>query len=248
MGSSASVQRTCNVGVLTENRTTLASLEPGDLVKFQRCGYYHWAVYTGDGNVVHVTEQTDREAASHKSLVSASLDLSKVHISVQSFLAVAGSGLAYKANDRDLDWSPLPGDEIVERAMNFVGIGDVRYNLLTCNCEHFAKWCRYNRFQSDQIDNLKIYKPKIFMKTVLSALDAAKNKLKTHISKGGNSLEIQNFDTGTKRRDVPSPRAVGKQGSNNMRESDDDMRDKMKEIGMSCDLSLSLSSVSYSEK
>ena len=50
MGSSASIKRAKGED-WSENGATLVSLEPGDLVKFQRCGYYHWAVYIGADNI-----------------------------------------------------------------------------------------------------------------------------------------------------------------------------------------------------
>ncbi|KAK3723087.1 hypothetical protein RRG08_037281 [Elysia crispata] len=243
MGSSASIKRAKGED-WSENGATLVSLEPGDLVKFQRCGYYHWAVYIGNGEVVHVSEQNNHDSVSDKSLVRASLELSKVHINVQSFWAVARSGRASKANDRDQDWSPLPNDEIVERATNFVGMGDVCYNLFTCNCEHFAKWCRYDRFRSDQVDRLKIYKPKVIMKGVISAFDAAKNKVKIHISKDCDRQGGQEIPNSFN-EEILCQKMMKKEELNDKRELDDDIRDKMKEIETSNELHVSPSGVSY---
>jgi hypothetical protein len=45
---------------------------------------------------------------------------------------------------------PLPPDEIVGNAL--MKIGEVGYNLLYQNCEHFATWCRYGRGNSDQAE------------------------------------------------------------------------------------------------
>ena len=59
---------------------------------------------TGDEEVVHITEQVTKDSPAGKSLVMASLELSKVHITVQSFWEVTKKDKAFKANDRDQDW------------------------------------------------------------------------------------------------------------------------------------------------
>lgn len=194
MGSSASVQHT-NTARLSRNGVTLSSLRPGDLVKFHRCGYYHWAVYIGASEVVHISEQTSYENQSGKNVLLASLEISQVNIIVENFWAVAGSSAAFKANERDKDWKPLPCEEIVERALSFVGLGNVQYNVFSCNCEHFAKWCRYDQFHSDQVNRLKIYKPQVLVKTITIVVDAAKDKIKGQITKALDHRERQKMET-----------------------------------------------------
>lgn len=41
-----------------------------------------------------------------------------------------------------------PGD-IVRRARS--SIGEMKYNLWSKNCEHFAVWCRYGKLKSNQV-------------------------------------------------------------------------------------------------
>ncbi|CAG5132085.1 unnamed protein product, partial [Candidula unifasciata] len=43
--------------------------------------------------------------------------------------------------DNDNNYSPLPPDEIVERAKSL--LGPIAYDVFQYNCEHFALWCRY---------------------------------------------------------------------------------------------------------
>ncbi|GFR60142.1 HRAS-like suppressor-like protein [Elysia marginata] len=102
----------------------------------------------------------------------------------------------------NLPLSALPREEIVERALNFVGAGDVRYNVFTCNCEHFANWCRYDKFKSEQVNRLKVYKPKILFKTVISVADAAKDKVVSHASKALDRLEIRKPQDDSLRNDT----------------------------------------------
>ncbi|GFN76381.1 hras-like suppressor 3 [Plakobranchus ocellatus] len=189
-GTSASIQTVKSIK-FCKNDATLASLQPGDLVKFKRHGYSHWAVYIGNDQVAHVAEQDQEGRPPDKSLVRASLELSKVQISVQNFWAVAKSDQAIKANDRDKDWSPLPSEEIVDRATSY--LGEVRYNLLTSNCEHFAKWCRYDKFHSDQVDRLHIYKYDAVKSVVLTAVETARSTvLAIHKAKHFVTSQVSN--------------------------------------------------------
>ena len=43
----------------------------------------------------------------------------------------------------------LSNEDIVSRAISKVG--EVGYNIMFSNCEHFANWCRYNIQRSEQV-------------------------------------------------------------------------------------------------
>ncbi|XP_041348599.1 phospholipase A and acyltransferase 1-like [Gigantopelta aegis] len=102
-------------------------LEPGDLLVFYRTGYRHWAVYSYDDQVIHFTDdgwirEVDFEDVKENSQV------------------------AYECN-----YSPFSKEEIVKRARYLKGHRNSgRFNVVFNNCEHFAKWCRYNRIESSQ--------------------------------------------------------------------------------------------------
>ncbi|PAV77048.1 hypothetical protein WR25_06595 [Diploscapter pachys] len=60
----------------------------------------------------------------------------------------AGSSSVRISNIWDSKHSPYSAEEIVRRAKS--KLGHYEYNTLTSNCEHFATWCRYNKFLSMQ--------------------------------------------------------------------------------------------------
>jgi hypothetical protein len=106
----------------------------GDIIRFGYVPPYHYAVYIGDGEIVHynrvdgkvsiirekITEYEERKGKTYKKTV-----------------------VTYKSLG---DKSPL--DVIIERAFRYVGEGE--YNLLVKNCEHFATWVVYGSDISGQ--------------------------------------------------------------------------------------------------
>ena len=49
-------------------------------------------------------------------------------------------------------FSPFSGDIVAARALSQVGEGE--YNIMTNNCEHFAKWCKYGARRSQQATSM----------------------------------------------------------------------------------------------
>lgn len=47
---------------------------------------------------------------------------------------------------------PLSRRQIVQNALS--RLGEVGYNVLVKNCQHFATWCRYGQASSHQVENL----------------------------------------------------------------------------------------------
>ncbi|MDF2633816.1 MAG: hypothetical protein K0R78_690 [Pelosinus sp.] len=94
-------------------------------------GPLHYGVYDGYGGVFHFNGITPDTAFIHYSLLKdfANGGTVKIDPCVKSF-------------------SP---DEIVERASGTLGDNFGGFNLLTNNCEHFAKWCAMGVRQSTQI-------------------------------------------------------------------------------------------------
>ncbi|XP_059144065.1 phospholipase A and acyltransferase 3-like [Physella acuta] len=120
------------------NKKVLALLKPGDLVKFYRTLYTHWGVYEGNGKVINVS--------------GTFLDKleDRVEIKREDFLKIADGDETSVGNEMDAYWKPLDVNVILARAVK--QIGQVFYNVFCHNCEHFAKWCRYDRNQSSQAE------------------------------------------------------------------------------------------------
>ncbi|XP_046367375.2 phospholipase A and acyltransferase 3-like [Haliotis rufescens] len=130
--------------VRRHNQTVLESLEPGDLVQIRCRCYWHWAVYVGDNQVVHLSV-VDGPMGSNIEL-SCSIcgqEFNKGIVRKDGFWEVVGDGKAYKNNSKDKTMRPLEPSEIVERAKS--KIGEVGYNVIFKNCEHFATGCRYDK-------------------------------------------------------------------------------------------------------
>ncbi|XP_078658220.1 uncharacterized protein LOC144903705 [Branchiostoma floridae x Branchiostoma belcheri] len=120
------------------NEGVLSGCQEGDLLEFPRGAISHWGVYVGDGKVVHRTG--DKANGGKKN--------GKAEIREDLFWDVVGDSLARINNYLDEMKVPLPGPEIVRRARG--KLGDVGYNLLSKNCEHFVTWCRYGEGFSQQ--------------------------------------------------------------------------------------------------
>lgn len=91
----------------------------------------HYGVYDGYGGVFHFNGITPADAQIHYSLFA---DFAKGGtVSVDSCIKI---------------FSP---QEIVERAISKVGEDFGGFNLLTNNCEHFARWCATDVRQSSQV-------------------------------------------------------------------------------------------------
>ncbi|XP_046563919.1 uncharacterized protein LOC124272761, partial [Haliotis rubra] len=98
-------------------------IKEGDILKFYRRLFCHFAIYTGDGMVIHRTK--DKEVVGEK--------LSDV-IQQCSF---------YIDNRRDKEMRPKSKSRIVKNARSRLGEKD--YEPFTNNCDHFATWCRYGK-------------------------------------------------------------------------------------------------------
>ncbi|CAL1532399.1 unnamed protein product [Lymnaea stagnalis] len=143
-----------SAAIKRHNQHLLNKLKPGDLVKFDRGVYHHWAVYVGNGKLIHfINEESNYipQAMQTSSMVLFPND-DKARIVEQDFWAVVGDSKADFGNMESEGWIPLDRHTIVERARSC--LGPAKYNLYSQNCEHFAKWCRYNRAKSDQVDDL----------------------------------------------------------------------------------------------
>ncbi|KAM8970239.1 phospholipase A and acyltransferase 3 isoform X1 [Sarcophilus harrisii] len=122
--------------------------KPGDLIEIFRWGYRHWAVYVGDGFVVHLAPPSEYAGAGASSVMSALTD--KATVKKELLSEVVGRDRYRVNNKHDDKYPPLPPGKIVQRALQEVG-KDVLYKLSSENCEHFVNELRYGIPRSDQV-------------------------------------------------------------------------------------------------
>ncbi|XP_035698725.1 uncharacterized protein LOC118431590 [Branchiostoma floridae] len=143
--------------VRRHSEDVLSKCQEGDLLKFPREGYSHWAVYIGGEKVIHLSGKSDsvmKSISNSPSVFSTLLgvtDLGKVM--EDSFWNVVGDSRVMMSNYLDATKYVRSGEEILERAR--LRLGEVGYNPLWENCEHFATWCRYGEKQSEQAETAK---------------------------------------------------------------------------------------------
>ncbi|XP_027562551.1 HRAS-like suppressor 3 [Neopelma chrysocephalum] len=122
--------------------------KPGDLIEIKRQLYQHWALYLGDGYVIHVTAED--ESIPPLSAGSVTLLTKKVKVKKQLLKEVVGNNGCKVNNKYDRSRTPLPVKEIIRRAERCIGM-EVTYDLLESNCEHFVTWLRYGEGDSSQV-------------------------------------------------------------------------------------------------
>jgi len=115
------------------------ALEHGDMIEFKRTHYQHWALYIGDGQVIHVNDKgkvvvDDLLKVGHGNLCRVNLLESKAE---KLELRPRGSRRA-----------------IVNYAKGMVGTV-LDYHLCENNCEHFVTECFYGTSFSVQQEILK---------------------------------------------------------------------------------------------
>ncbi|XP_008071339.1 HRAS-like suppressor 3 [Carlito syrichta] len=127
--------------------------KPGDLIEIFRPFYRHWAIYVGDGYVVHLAPPSEVAGAGAASVMSALTD--KAIVKKELLYDVAGRDKYQVNNKHDDKYSPLPPSKIVQRAEALVG-QEVLYKLTSENCEHFVNELRYGVARSDQVRDVVI--------------------------------------------------------------------------------------------
>lgn len=129
----------------------LSELERGDLVEIRRNSYNHWVIYIGYLEDIHCVAHisTDAvESVTKKELRTKLMKTCAATVRSDPLLTVTGADLCRVNNSLDAQRRPFPPTIIVERALQKLGTGG--YHIVRNNCEHFAKWCRYNLRESNQ--------------------------------------------------------------------------------------------------
>ncbi|XP_035978028.1 phospholipase A and acyltransferase 4-like isoform X2 [Halichoerus grypus] len=122
--------------------------KPGDLIQIFRIGYEHWAIYVGDGYVVHLTTLREFPWASSSIMFSV---LSSRAVVKRELLRDVVRGCRYKVNNLlDNKYRPRPVNQIIYSAKQMVG-QEMEYGLLNRNCEHFVTNLRYGEPESRQV-------------------------------------------------------------------------------------------------
>ncbi|NXD03355.1 HRSL1 enzyme, partial [Certhia familiaris] len=120
--------------------------KPGDLIEIQQGCYEHWALYMGDGNVIHVI--TGEEEIPSLSASSETRLIRKAQVKKELLKDVAGSDDWHVNNKYDCLQTPLPVEEIIQRAEQWIG-SIVPYDVIGSNPEGFVRKLRYGGQVSD---------------------------------------------------------------------------------------------------
>ncbi|XP_072407355.1 phospholipase A and acyltransferase 3-like, partial [Chiloscyllium punctatum] len=121
--------------------------KPGDLIEITRDICSHWAIYIGDGYVIHLTSDGQSDSAS---VFAFSSSAAYAVVKKELLIDVAGRN-HYKVNNKsDAIWNPLPVNDILKNAE--ARVGERRnYYITKANCEHFVNELRYGKSVSYQV-------------------------------------------------------------------------------------------------
>uniref|UniRef100_A0A3B3Q1L7 Retinoic acid receptor responder protein 3-like n=1 Tax=Paramormyrops kingsleyae TaxID=1676925 RepID=A0A3B3Q1L7_9TELE len=110
--------------------------KPGDLIEIFRVGYQHWAIYVGDGCIIH--------------LVPASESTDHAIVKMDNLRHVVGTSKFRINNLLDDVYEPRSVGEILKDAWSWVG-QELPYCVFRGNCEHFVTELRYGKPESRQV-------------------------------------------------------------------------------------------------
>ncbi|XP_038858843.1 phospholipase A and acyltransferase 4-like [Salvelinus namaycush] len=128
-------------------------MEIGDMIEINRGQYKHWALYIGNGEVIHVVTPDGPSRVAFCSVSSSSGSLScKGTITIEMLKDVA-AGNTYKIhNYLDDEFKPRPTD-VIMGDVDIMRGHTIEYGLLGNNCEHFVTFLRYGKSKSQQADD-----------------------------------------------------------------------------------------------
>ncbi|CAN9515054.1 unnamed protein product [Ophioblennius macclurei] len=129
------------------SNTSKREPEPGDLIEVDYVAFQHWAVYVGNGYVVHLVPPLGISGASSS---SGTLIPVLATVKKEKLKDVVGSKKWKINNKMDNDVKPRSARVIVKEANDLVGTKRI-YIVLTSNCEHFVNELRYGKSVSWQV-------------------------------------------------------------------------------------------------
>ncbi|KAK7137834.1 hypothetical protein R3I94_013470 [Phoxinus phoxinus] len=122
--------------------------EPGDLIEIFRRTYQHWAIYVGDGFVIHLAPPSEHAQAGAYSMMSVVCD--KATVKKEELYEVVGND-EYRINNLlDDKYEPHPICAILRDAEDYLG-RELPYCVFRGNCEHFVTELRYGKPHSRQV-------------------------------------------------------------------------------------------------
>lgn len=141
-------------------------LKPGDMIGISRGAYEHYAIYVGNGKVVHYAGEGmdfDGKISIHEALFSEFLkggeDYFVIYFGGEYPVKIYSSTGLIRGGIWDSRGMKITrtysAKETVRRA--YSRIGESEYNLATNNCEHFALWCRTGLSRSTQVEAMINY-------------------------------------------------------------------------------------------
>ncbi|XP_031443047.1 phospholipase A and acyltransferase 3-like [Clupea harengus] len=122
--------------------------EIGDLIEIFRGTYQHWAVYIGDGYVIHLAPPTEQAGGGAYSMMSVLCD--RAIVKKEGLWEVVGEDEWKINNLLDKKYEPRPAHEIIQEAESFLN-QELPYCVFRSNCEHFVTDLRYGKAQSRQV-------------------------------------------------------------------------------------------------
>lgn len=115
---------------------------PGDLLRVKRkAGYFHYGIALDEDHVIHFSGTNDDSISNYKDVKIRKASLS---------LFLRGDTLEVNT---PFD-SPFSREEIISRAKAYLNkdkFNNAYYNLVTNNCEHFARYAYYGISTSKQV-------------------------------------------------------------------------------------------------
>ncbi|XP_071422298.1 phospholipase A and acyltransferase 1 isoform X2 [Pithys albifrons albifrons] len=118
-----------------------------DLIEIKRSFYQHWALYLGNGYVIHVTPVD--EGAPSSLFSSASVPIGKAKVKKEHLSKVVKGGDWHVSNKYDRSHTP----QIIRQAQRYID-KEVYFNVFTNNCEHFVTKLRYGKELSDHAEQI----------------------------------------------------------------------------------------------
>jgi len=122
--------------------------ELGDLIEIFRGNYQHWALYIGDGDIVHLAPPSEVPEAGVNSMMSVFSE--KALVKQEQLWDVVGTNKWQINNGLDSKYKPRAVHVIVREARALVG-QELPYCVFRGNCEHFATEMRYGKPESRQV-------------------------------------------------------------------------------------------------
>jgi hypothetical protein len=111
--------------------------QKGDVIYASRGLYKHYGIYDNDNSVIHFSPDEGTEISPKNAYIR------------ETTLADFSKGDEPRV-DRTIR-ALFPPEEIVRRAHALIGELRGEYDLMSLNCEHFARWCATGELESGQV-------------------------------------------------------------------------------------------------